>query len=102
MVIQLIPLCLQLQAPFRGAQINEQQKEWNKAMSAVQTSVEWVFGDIVNYIKFLDFHKKLKIQLSAVGKMYIVCVILQNSRSCFYGSTTSNYCQPPLIQNYFR
>ncbi|CAB4042201.1 Hypothetical predicted protein [Paramuricea clavata] len=97
------PLRLQLQAPFRGAQVNEQQKNWNKAMSAVRCSVEWVFGDILNYFKFLDFHKNLKIQLSAVGKMYIVCVLLQNSRSCFYGSTTSNYfeCPPPLIQEYF-
>ena len=47
-------------------------------MSAVRYSVEWVLGDILNYFKFLDFHKNLKIQLSAVAKMYIVCVLLQN------------------------
>ena len=74
-----------------------------KKCPALRCSVEWVFGDILNYFKFLDFHKNLKIQLSAVRKMYIVCVLLQNSRSCFYGSTTSNYfeCPPPLIQEYF-
>ena len=30
------PLRQQLQTPFRGAQINNLQKDWNKAMSAVR------------------------------------------------------------------
>ena len=42
-------------------------------MSGVRIGVEWVFGDIVNYFKFLDYKKNLKIGLLAVGKMYIVC-----------------------------
>ena len=37
---------------------------FNEAMSAVHASVEWLFGDIINYIKFLDFKKNLKIGLS--------------------------------------
>ena len=41
-------------------------------------SVEWLFGDIVNYFKFLDFKKNLKISLNAVGKVYIVVAILRN------------------------
>ena len=49
-----------------------QMEEYNKAMSAVRISVEWIFGDIINYFKFLDFKKNLKISLRAVGKMYIV------------------------------
>ena len=30
--------------------------------------MEWIFGDI-NFLKFLDFKKNLKIQLSAVDKI---------------------------------
>ena len=41
-------------------------------MSRIRSSVEWVFGDIVNYLAFMDFKKNLKIRLSAVGKMYLV------------------------------
>jgi len=37
-------------------------------MSAVRINVEWIFGDVINYFKFLDFKKGLKLQLSAVGK----------------------------------
>ena len=47
-------------------------------MSKVSASMEWVFGDVINYFKFLDLKKNLKVQLSAVGKMYIVCALLQN------------------------
>ena len=31
-----------------------QMEAYNEAMSSVRSSVEWLFGDIVNYFKFLD------------------------------------------------
>jgi hypothetical protein len=77
--------------------------EFNRSMSAVRVSVEWLFGDVINYFKFLDFKKDLKIGLSAVGKMYIVCALLQNAITCLYGNNTSKYFQlhPPEINEYF-
>ena len=97
------PLRLQLQCPFRGAVITEQQQQWNKSMSQVRIAVEWLFGDIVNYFKFLDFKKSLKVRLSAVGKMYNVCALLENARSCLYGTPTAKYfgIDPPTVQEYF-
>ena len=97
------PLRPQLQCPFRGAVITEQQQQWNKSMSQVRIAVEWLFGDIVNYFKFLDFKKNLKVRLSAVGKMYNVCALLENARSCLYGTPTANYfgIDPPTVQEYF-
>ena len=47
-------------------------EEFNKSMSSVRVAVEWIFGDIINYFKFLDFKKNLKIGLSQIGKLYIV------------------------------
>ena len=66
--------------------------------------MEWLFGDIINYFKFSDFKKNLKIQLSAVGDMYLVCTLLKNARNCLYGSTTSESFQlePQNIVNYFQ
>ena len=52
---------------------------WNQSMSEVRVSVEWIFADIVNYFKFLDFKKNMKIGLSAVGKMYLSCALIQNA-----------------------
>ena len=43
------PLRVYLQVPYRGAEITPQTELHNKAMSSVRMSVEWLFGDIVNY-----------------------------------------------------
>ena len=48
-------------------------------MSRVRVSVEWVFGDVLNYFKFVDFKKNLKIGLSAVGKIYTVSALLRHA-----------------------
>ena len=91
------PLRQQLMGPFRGAATTPLQDAWNKSMSQSRTSVEWIFGDIINYFKFLDFKKGLKLQLSAVGKKYIVCAMMQNARTCLYSNTTSEYFRVPPI-----
>ena len=72
-------------------------------MSQVRISVDWFFGDIVNYFAFLDFKKNLKIVLSAVGMMYIVCALLRNAHTCLYNSSTSYFfgVEPPRIKDYF-
>lgn len=97
------PLRVHLQGPFKGAHLTPAEQQFNKAMSQVRVSVEWLFGDIVNYFAFLDFKKNLKIGLSPVGKMYIVCALLRNAHSCLYQSSTSKFfgIDPPQIQDYF-
>ena len=40
-------------------------------MSSVMTSVQWLFGDIVNYFKFMDLKKILKIGL--IDLLEILC-----------------------------
>ena len=97
------PLRIHLQAPLRGAAITPQMQMFNSSMSSVRISVEWLFGDILNYFKFLDFKKNLKIGLSSVGKMYVVCALLRNALTCLYGNQTSEFFQlnPPSLQDYF-
>ena len=60
-------------------------------MSPVRVSVEWLFGDIVNRFKFMDFKKKLKVALSPIGKVYIASAILSNALACMYGNTLSTF-----------
>ena len=78
-------------------------QNFNESMSKVHSSVEWIFGDIINYFKFLDFKKDLKLDLSPIGKMYIVCALLRNALTCLYGNTTSEFFQldPPSLEDYF-
>ena len=98
------PLRVHLQAPFRqGVGFTPQMAAYNKSMSEVRVSVEWLFGDIANYFKFLDFKKNLKIELSTVGKLYEVSGRLRNALTCLYGNQTSQFfgLEPPHIQDYF-
>ena len=96
------PLRAHLQAPFRNRVLTPQMQAYNSAMSEVRSSVEWLFGDIINYFKFLDFKKNLKIGLSSVGKMYVVCALLRNVLTCLYGNQTEFFeLDPPSLQDYF-
>ena len=96
------PHRVHIQAPFRNAEITERMREFNREMSSVRVSVEWLFGDIISTFCFMDFKKNMKIGISSVGKAYIVCALLRTSLTCLYGNTTSNYFQlnPPTLNTY--
>ena len=76
---------------------------FNAFMSSVRISEEWLFGDVINYFKLLDFKTNLKIGISSIGKMYIVCALLHNARTCLYGNETSSFfeLEPPTLEEYF-
>ena len=69
------PLGVHLQAPFKNIQLTPQMVLYNAAMSEVRVAVEWLFGNITNYFKFIDFKSQLQINLSSVGKFNIVCAL---------------------------
>lgn len=98
------PLRIHLMTGYKGAALTEEQEEFNQRMSSVRVSVEWIFGDIVRFFAFVDFKKDLKINLSAIGKIYTVCALLQNAHTCLYGNTTSRFfnLQPPELEEYLR
>ena len=98
------PLRIHLQAPYRNhPYITPQMEAFNKSMSTVRVAVEWLFGDIINYFKFLDLKKKLKIGLSSIGKMYVVAAILRNALTCMHTNNISKFFEvvPPAIDEYF-
>jgi len=65
------PLCLygepayprgvHLQAPFRDTHFTAQMQLYNQAISEVRMSIEWMFENITNYYKFVDFKNNLKL-----------------------------------------
>ena len=78
------PLRVHLQCPFRNGILTPQMIAYNRAMSSVRVSVEWVFGDIVNYFKFADYKKNFKVLLGNIGKQYIVCAIFHNALHAYF------------------
>ena len=97
------PLRVNLMAPFRGAALTAEMEAFNKSMSNVRTSVEWLFGDIVEYFRFMDFKKNLKIGLTSSGKLYVVRALLRNALTNLYGNSTTSYFKldPPTLEEYF-
>ena len=95
------PLRVHLQAPFRVGILTRDMEMFNESVNTVRSSVEWLFGDIVNYFYILQ--KNWKIGLSQVGKMYIVCSILRNGLTCLYSNTTAVFfgLDPPSLNDYF-
>ena len=66
-------------------------------------SIEWLFRDIlIDSFKFLDFKKNLKIGLSSLGKMYIVCALLHNAVTCLYGNQNFVDLEPSTLGEYFQ
>ena len=94
------PHRVHLQSPFREAVLTDDMKLFNASMSACSISVEWLFGDVINCFKFLDYKKKFKIGMSNVGKMYVVCAVLRNALTCLYGNQTSEYFPERPIGNF--
>ena len=92
-----------LQGPFKNKNLTPQQADFNKSMSTVRISVEWVFDEILNYFSFLDYKKILKIELGAVGKMYCVCALLTNAHILLNRSMTSDFfdIEPPTLEECF-
>ena len=100
------PLRPELMCPFReggyGRPLIPRMPAFNTAMSSVRVSVEWLFGDITNYFRFIDFKKNLRIGMSAVGKQYIICALMRNALTCLYGKNTSQFwgVDPPSVEAY--
>ena len=97
------PLRVHLQGLFKNAILTPQMEQFNSSISVVRISVEWLFADIVNCFKFMDFKRNLKVCLSSVAKMYIVSALLRNALTCLYGNSTSKffYVNPPSLEDYF-
>ena len=96
------PLRPHLIGPFKGAALSEDEKAFNKRMSAVRISVEWIFGKIISLFAFLDYKKNNKLYLQPVGKYYLIGALLTNVHTCLYGSETSTFfnIDPPELEDY--
>ena len=73
-------------------------------MKGVRITVEWLSGEIKTYFKFFDFKTQSKVGLSSIVKIYLVCGLLQNARTCMYGNTVAEYFEmdPMTLEKQFQ
>ena len=62
-------------------------------MSQTRVLVEWLLNKIKTYFKFVSLKSQMRTGLSAAGKIYCVCVLLQNAETCLRGNQISEFFQ---------
>lgn len=73
---------------------------FNQATSKVKASVEWLFGDVRIYFKFIDYKEGLKLRLSPIGKFHFARALLQNLNTLVWELCVYFDLHPPIIQQY--
>ena len=80
------PLRVHLQGPFRNPHLTPLMK--------------WLFGDVINYFKLLDFKKNVKIGMRSISKIYSLSTAAQCPHQ-LYGNKTYRFSSlnPPPSRN---
>ncbi|KAF0730070.1 hypothetical protein AaE_009328 [Aphanomyces astaci] len=88
---------------YKGNNISERKREFNKWMSRVRQSVEWNFKILKTLWSFITFKMLSKIQLSPVAKIVSIAMLLTNCHCChFRGNQISDFfdLEPPSLKEY--
>ena len=88
---------------MRRQELTPAHEAFNQSMSQVGVSVEWLFGDVVNYFIFTDFKKKREYWIECCWQGTHRCAVLRNVLKCLCGNSTSTFfgVKPPTIEEYF-
>eukprot|EP00171_Calliarthron_tuberculosum_P003365 IDg3365t1 len=79
------------------------QKELNKSMNAVRTSVEWSYGEVKQHFSSQDFGHKLHVCRVPIAVMHVCALLLRNFKTCLrHGGQGPHYfrCIPPALARY--
>lgn len=93
-----------MEVPFDGSNLTAGQRAFNEAMSTVRVTVEWIFKEIKLYWASVDFKRKLRVEESPAGMLYLGAMLLTNMRNCCYPNTVSQYFNvtPPSLEVYLQ
>ena len=73
---------LNLHAPYRQGNLTRDQMNHNKTRH--RDTVQWLFHERKTY--YFYFKSKLNICLSSLGKIYLECSNLENTKTCLNGN----------------
>lgn len=91
-----------IEVPHQGSNLSAAQSAFNRAMSSVRITVEWIFKEVKLYFPTMDYKRKLKVHEAPVGLLYTSCMLLCNMRNCIYRNQVARYfeCDPPKLEEY--
>lgn len=78
---------------FKGKNLTEQQKSFNRTTPKVRIEIEWEYNDTSTLFKYVDWRENMKILSGGtnVAMAYFSATLLRNCHVCLYGSTTSRH-----------
>ena len=77
-------------SPFTLETADNAKRKVNKSMSKVRISVEWSFGQQLQYWTILDFKRQQVLKVVPVVSWYKVAVFLTNYIAIMWGSNTNS------------
>lgn len=66
------PITSHVDHGFREANLDAAQKAYNRELSRVRVSTQWMFGKVTAEYAFVDFKTNIKIRNQAIAKCYCV------------------------------
>ena len=97
------PFGIHLQDPYRNPNMPEKAL-YNEAMSGVRVAVEWLYGNITEYFKFIDFETNETKSECNRQNVYCLWFTAECPHLPLNGNLTSSKfdLQPPSLEEYFR
>ncbi len=88
--------------PYKGANLTQDEHNFNAVMSQIREPVEWGFDKTCTLWAFVDFPKNQKILLQPVAQYYAVATLLTNCHTCLRSCQTAMYfgMVPPTLREY--
>ncbi|KAM3164943.1 DDE Tnp4 domain-containing protein [Lachancea thermotolerans] len=88
---------------YKGQNLTNGQKEYNKILSGSRVSIEWFFGAVKNNFQIFNILGRLKVGgVRFCGAYFTSAVFLTNLKHCLEGSQGSKYfnISPPRFEEY--
>ena len=88
--------------PFTGTSMNPPQQLFNKSMSSVRISIEWIFKEIKLYFSTIDIKRTFRVGESSVGMLYKAAMLVTNIRNAIYPNQVAQFfqCEPLSLEEY--
>jgi len=84
--------------PFsRRRELTQEEKQFNRVMSAMRQSSEWGIGRIKTLWSYLEFKRNLRVLSMPLSMMFLFSVHLGNIHSCLYGNQTAQFFDCPEL-----
>lgn len=89
---------------YRHMYLSSEEKRQNQVANRERTTVEQIFGRVVQLWKYVNLRSNFRLLRSAagIGRAYRVACVLTNLNTCIYGNQVASHfgLQPPSASDY--